>query len=153
MKLRAFTLIELMTTLIISSITIAFAISVLTIVIKMHNSYKERTNKIGEVEQFIFLINKDIFECKYVESINTGFSCVKDSFEVKYHCTKNHITRQQKMKTDTFDFTNTKLELLPLEQNISYIGVINLKFTTNKERQIDFFLHKQYDAYTKMLKN
>lgn len=144
-KLKAFTLVELAITMIITGIVIAFTIASFQIITKLHLRYQEKIETINQFEKLRYLLAKDNFESKKIIKENNGFSFFKDSSIIHYLISKDNLIRIQSVRKDTFTLKDLMLESFYKEQLVLPEEKIDL-LKLNFEEEKSIIINKEYAA-------
>jgi prepilin-type N-terminal cleavage/methylation domain-containing protein len=153
-KLKAFTLMELIVGMIISSIVIAMAATGFRIVKVQFMEYKKTNDRIQQWTTLEYLLSKDAAECDRLERVNkNSFVARYPLDEITYRGMKNAVLRTQANMTDTFNIGPSEMEMhLFNDRALTENGLIyklGLKMKTSGESQV-YYLTKQYSAQTLM---
>lgn len=101
-KLRAFTLLELLTGMIVSSIVVAAAFSAFHIVGKQHSLYRERHESSSEASYFCSMLRRDFAKAEVIEHSNGQLVCRTSQSSVNYKLLTDAVLRSTTAHTDTF---------------------------------------------------
>lgn len=151
-KIRAFTLLELLIGMIISSIVIGFCYMSYSIIYKQYMSYKILKLEIVETIQFNSILNADFISAETIlfdENILILNSTNRS--QLQYDFNDNNILRKDGEVTDTFKLFPTNIlpqYLIESEQSISSI-VNDFSFDSNVLGEPEHFhFTKNYSAET-----
>lgn len=99
-----------MVSLVISSITIAFAIAAFFVISKLNNSFIDNSEINYSKNKALATLNNDIFRASYLVTTRDGFDCISESIFIEYKLTNSFLTRLPLGgKLDTLDY---QLEML-----------------------------------------
>lgn len=152
-KLKAFTLMELLIGMIVSSIVIAIGYSTYAIIYKQFSSYKLVKNQVVECMQLNTVLQNDIQGAEFVFFNEDQLKLDSGDKMISYHFMDSLIVRDANEQADTFKLRNT--DLIPsYAANGGGIGegLINgliLDITINENIE-HFTFMKIYDAETLM---
>lgn len=155
MKLKAFTLMELVVSMIISSITIAFVMAILVIVIKMHDNYKLRCEEVANLEKLRILLIGDFEKAAEIKVLGNTLTCYLEENDIEYSFSREALIRNVGYKLDTFNFSKLDFKILkvhPQHQLVHEFELSGLKGAKN-EQEFRLLLYKNYDAVTKIKLN
>lgn len=110
-KLKAFTLVELLVTMLISSIVIGICYTSYQIVSKQFNDYKALNEKTVEVMLLNELIEKDFLQADSVMKDNMNVVCFNNNNQITYNFNNNRILRKQTEVQDTFFIQSENVQL------------------------------------------
>ena len=146
-KLAAFTLIELVIGLIISSIVVMMAGSAFNIVKMQFANYKITNDRVQECKTIDYLLKKDMDECRYATVIESGITLQMQKDEITYKWSKDKLFRKATQHVDTFALSvqsvETKFQNIPVISGM--IDHLHLKLKQGEEF-FDIYLSKQYSA-------
>jgi hypothetical protein len=100
--LPAFTLLELLTGMIVSSIVVAAAFSAFHIVGKQHSLYHERHESSSEASYFCSMLRRDFARAEVIEHSNGQLVCRTSQSSVNYKLLADAVLRSTTAHTDTF---------------------------------------------------
>lgn len=126
-KIKAFTLIETIIALAITSVVIGLA----SLIFMNFGSMKKKQNadndKYAILMKFINILNYDIVTCSKVIGDETEIILEFDTIPYKttYLFDENEIIRNVKNKSDTFNFVLQDIELLRLKEDYELITTFN----------------------------
>lgn len=151
-KLRAFTLMELLVGMIISSIVIGFCYMSYSIIYKQYKSYKILKLEIVETIQLNSILNTDFINAETVLFDNDKLILNSaNRSQLQYDFNDNYILRKDGEVTDTFKLSATEIlpgYLLESEQIPTSI-VNNFSFDAKVLGEIEHFrFTKNYSAET-----
>lgn len=151
-KLNAFTLIEIIMTMLLSVVVFSLIFWAYSISIKNYVQYNEFNSKLLSLSELDYILEQDFFKAKEVRLIPKGIKIdFKDANDIEYNFEEEFIIRKQSEKIDSFLFTNQNLAFF-LNDNLSgnIDGLIDqLTFEINKgEKTFPFSFKKHYDQTT-----
>jgi prepilin-type N-terminal cleavage/methylation domain-containing protein len=149
---KAFTLIELVVAMLISSIVVLTAYETYTITTVQCSDYRKRSTLIGQSYQLNMVLNKDCFDASAIW-LNSDSSLIFQSDgspDITYIFRSNYILRQLTPAVqDTFPFTangiQVKMEPNNLQNGISLIDNFSFKIKVFGE-YVSIGLKKEYPA-------
>ncbi len=155
-KLRAFTLLELLFVMILTTIIIGIGYLTFNISTKQLHSYRENSKKISEIFLVTMLLNKDFTEAKSVLKANDSLILTGDgNSSLQYFFTEEYIVRSANSVTDTFYYkTQNRSEKFldkPADVNRGLVDEIYFEIKTDDERAEIFHAVKAYSAAALML--
>lgn len=113
----AFTIIELVVSMLLSSIVAALLYAGLSILYKRHNAYSSQQHALGELMLLNKSLEQDIRNSQFVLPTESGFNCKSDSSSKVYKFNTDYITREALqagiLATDTFHFRTSNLTIMP----------------------------------------
>lgn len=143
--IKAFTLVELQITLLLSGIVVSFVLMSYQIIFRFHKQYVAKVEQINKVQKLNFLLQKDNLQSVKINLTPNGFSFSneKEKF-VEYQPIENKLIRIQAIRRDTFVLENLSLQLLYNENEIKIVGdrinTIKIGFENDKL----FHIKKEY---------
>lgn len=154
---KAFTLMELVVAMLISSVVVLTAYETYTITTVQCSDYKKRSTLIGQSYQLSMVLNKDCFDANTVW-LNSDSNLIFKSDgnpDIAYTFRNNYILRQvNPLIQDTFYFTaadiQAKLEPNTLQNNINLIDNFSFKIKVLGEN-VSMGLKKEYAADVLMM--
>lgn len=151
-KVKAFTLLELLIAMIISSIVIAFGYEVYSIMYKQFLSYKKAKTEIVNTMQFNTVLTNDFYNSEEITfNENTIAVFRKNNEPLHYTFNDNYILRTRNEIMDTFKITATNIQekfVFKNEQMQSTL-INELSFDALQSGEIQHFLfEKNYSAAT-----
>lgn len=151
-KLGAFTLMELLIAMIVSSIVIAFGYSVYSIIYKQYLTYKTSKTEIVSTMQFNTTMNNDFInsvEITFAENTVTIFNKNKEPLHYKFN--DDNILRMNNEVTDTFKLAAVNMkEKFVLRSEDLHSSLINeISFDSQLAGDTQHFVfRKNYSAAT-----
>ena len=102
-KLRAFTLMELLVGMIVSSIVISFGYATYSLIYKQYRSYRIIKNELADVSQLSFILNNDMANAEMV-SLKENLLSIdrKDKLPLLYDFNDSIVLRKENDICDTF---------------------------------------------------
>ena len=151
-KLKAFTLLELLIAMVISSIVVAFGYSVYSLMYKQYLSYKKTKTEIVKTMQFNTVLTNDFYNSEEITfSENTIAIFRKNNEPLIYTFNDNFILRKANEITDTFKIATTNIQEKFVFKNESYPSTLIAKFSFDSQLSWDvqhFLFTKNYSAAT-----
>jgi prepilin-type N-terminal cleavage/methylation domain-containing protein len=128
-KIRAFTLVEVIVTLVVSGVVVSLAGSSYYVVKKQFQHFELRNKKVLQVKQLNYLLSKDFKECNKVLKAQNSIEVVyKQRPNVSYSFGGKGIIRNQSSRQDTFygHYTIKSVQLLGEEQRANNVPIDRL---------------------------
>jgi prepilin-type N-terminal cleavage/methylation domain-containing protein len=150
-KLSAFTLIELLIGMIISSIVIGFGYAAYSLIYKQYLSYKQVKEKVVEITLFKQVLSTDMQQAAIISfSENTLSLLNKNKNPLEYHFYDDFIVRKEKELSDTFKISasNVKTNFLFQDQLI-FVNEFSFDANVLDEKE-HFTFAKNYSSETLM---
>ena len=149
-RLPAFTLIELMVTMLISSISIGIIYSGYDIVSKQFRTYKTTNETIAEALYLNSLMNSDFSKARDAKKNRDGFTLLDyENRSTVYEFSEEYIVRKVSFSTDTFHLpiknSSYSISGKDVLEDLSWIDEVSFDVTINKE-VTSFHYKKEYDA-------
>lgn len=149
-KIPAFTIIELMVTMLISSIAIGIMYTGYDIVSKQYVTYKKNNEIIAETLYLNALMNNDFGNARDVKRNEDGFELVDYANRLTiYELSEEFIVREVSFSIDTFHIPVQHIAFSMLGNEVlnesTLIDEVSFDITVNKETH-SFHYKKQYDA-------
>jgi prepilin-type N-terminal cleavage/methylation domain-containing protein len=150
-KLPAFTLLELLIGMIISSIVIGFGYAAYSLIYKQYLGYKKVKEKIVEITQFDHVLTTDITAAETISFNDNTLSLYgKDSKTLQYHFQDVLILRTENETTDTFKIAPVHLKTdFFLPGKTIFVTQFSFDAETLEERE-HFSFTKSYSSETLM---
>ncbi len=151
-KLRAFTLMELLVGMIISSIVISFGYAAYTLIYKQFISYRHTKEKVMELAQFDQVLSNDLLRAEVVYFHENALQFFQKNAirTLQYNFYDDLILRKENELTDTFKISQAQLKmhfLLPDKQ----LFLDQLSFDTDVFGEKEHFtFDKTYSSETLM---
>jgi type II secretory pathway component PulJ len=148
-KLNAFTILELIVAMVISSLVIGAGFMGYEMVVKQDGAYRNISSGINDAVIFHSVLGNDITKAKNLKVSGNGLICNYEDKSVKYDFNKNVILRKLNSLTDTFKISNDSLVLFykGAEQKAEGALVDQVKFrTTVLGWKQSVWLSKEYSA-------
>src|ERR1035437_4240342 len=151
-KLKAFTLLELLIAMVISSIVVAFGYSVYSLMYKQYLSYKKTKTEIVKTMQFNTVLTNDFYNSEEITfSENTIVIFKKNNEPLLYTFNDNFILRKTNEITDTFKIATTNIQGKFVFKNESFQSTLIDEFSFDSQLSGDvqhFLFAKNYSAAT-----
>jgi hypothetical protein len=149
--LKAFTLLELLFVMILTTIIIGIGYFAFSVSIKQIYFYKKNSKKITEAFQLTMLLNKDLAEAQSaVKSNNVLVLTSKTNSELRYYFGEEYIVRKNSFAADTFFYeTQSRSEKFldkPADPNNGLVDEIYFEMKTNEEQFEIFHAVKPYSS-------
>jgi prepilin-type N-terminal cleavage/methylation domain-containing protein len=117
-KLRAFTIIELIIVMLISSVVITIAYTGLGVFYRQYTQFKHTQEAVSQTLLLDRLLTLDFSNCNYVEKKEGGITCVYADKEIAYQLTDEYILRTEKQTADTFFMPNLRYQTFFLQEEV-----------------------------------
>lgn len=144
LKLKAFTLIELIVVMMLFGIIMTIAYNSLLMVQQLYRQYEIKKSAQLELEEFIFYVNKDFKEAIAIKEYQDELTLIHVQDTVLYHWDNAGVTRLQAMRIDTFNYQISQVEF-EYALNSDYIKSLNFYLTQNQQT-IEIQVNRQLDA-------
>ncbi len=148
-KLKAYTVMEVIVVMIISAIVISICYTSFDIISSQYRTYKEHNEKVNRSLLLDVLLNKDFNACEAVKITDEGFECAYRGKKIYYEISETKLIRMEEQVTDTFAVSSGTITFGFLGKEVSTPGafVSSLSFTTlEKEMEQHYFYSKEYGA-------
>ena len=149
-KLQAFTLLELITVLILSGIVTLMAYSALNIIRSYYHNFREKELSKAEISKLAMIIDQDFQKAKGIVGDESKIILNFQTHEVTYQFMSDYILRVQFNAQDTFHLTTHDLTLKRTggkkDKNDNLIN--ELQLVAGNQDSIFFHFNKNYDAAT-----
>ncbi len=147
-KVKAYSMMELMIVMGISTMVIAIAYTGYTMFYKQYLSFKQNTDRVAEVSLFDRLLVSDFSKSKYVIKKSDAIECVYKDKVIRYKWEDIYILRYDHNLLDTFkiEVNNLKIQFQDktAEENMLVDKIV---FENGKEDNIRrFYYSKVYGA-------
>ena len=153
-KLKAFTILELLVAMVISSLVISASYLTYDIVYKQFLTFKKVDSNVLQALTFSNILNNDIATGEFVYKSNNGINVIGfDGNETTYYFGSDHIIRNVAGVIDTFSIPATNVKYGEMEGGLMGNGLLD-KFEitiTINETQNTLSFHKHYAANLRML--
>jgi hypothetical protein len=141
-KIAAFTLMELIIGMIVSSIVVGTCYSGYLITSKQYNKYEVLKEEVNNIWQLHTCLTTDIKRAESLTYTENHLTLKNDSLLLVYVFNDSCITRSVNETTDTFHFS-------PLEINPVFVDETNSNLTKQFSFKISLFNEQQSLYYTK----
>lgn len=152
-KLRAFTLMELLVGMIVSSIVIAFGYSAYALIYKQYLSYKSVKTTVVETMQLNAAMSNDFNNAAYITFYDNILKMNSDNKLLTYNFIDSLVIRSDREMLDTFKLAASSIQIKPVFNDIlSNDTLINdLQFDVSVfDTKEHFTFTKRYTAQTLM---
>jgi Tfp pilus assembly protein FimT len=146
-RFAAFTLMDLLTGMVITSIIVAMVFYLLTAINKQSYTY---ANVRYELNEFILLnadLNRETDNCKRIQEIPFGFTLLSDKKEITYKKSENLFLRITEFSTDTIHHDIKSIAYTYAENNTiseqKLITTITIKIAI-EEQELTSYFYKDY---------
>lgn len=151
-KINAFTLLELLIAMIISSIVISFGYGVYSLLFKQYLSYKKAKTEIVNTMQFNAIMNNDFCNSEEITfNDNTIAIFRKNKAPLRYLFNDHFILRKTDEITDTFKIAAANIQEKFVFKNEQAQSALISEFSFDAQFAGDtehFLFTKNYDAAT-----
>jgi prepilin-type N-terminal cleavage/methylation domain-containing protein len=146
-KLRAFTLMELMIGMIVSSIVTGMCYSGYMLISRQYQDYHKLKEQVNESMQLYTVLANDIAKSRSVLYANEHLQLEGDSVSLNYFFTDDCILRNVNEITDTFRYAATDIQAVPVAEKGNAGLIQTFSFSVKMFDEATTFLYtKQYDA-------
>lgn len=149
-KIKGFTLLEAMVSLLISTLLVAFAFGLYLDFSKSYNQFDESNTRLYELMMFKNSLTSDWFKAR-VPKTKENFLLLKDQLKgtnVQYEFLDESIVRH-KDRLDTFQVGVRELKYNYLNKESNVLNRLDLEIESNKQKYT-ISLNKEYDLKTKL---
>ncbi|MCB2411143.1 PulJ/GspJ family protein [Hymenobacter lucidus] len=102
LRLRSFTLVELMLALVLSALIFGMAYAGLRIVQQQQQLFQQKAQILGQVSTLQTVLIRDFDRASSITAVDNRVQCTQQARMVEYHWLDSVVTRQQGEVTDTF---------------------------------------------------
>lgn len=150
-NLKAFTLLELLFVMILTTIIIGIGYFAFTLSVKQLHAYKENSEKITGAFQLTMLLNRDFAEARSVLKINDTLLFTNTlNNRLEYFFSENYILRNINSTVDTFFYSTQNMSEkfldAPVITNNGLVDEIYFEIKSDKDRIEIFHATKSYSA-------
>lgn len=152
-KFKAFTLIELVVAMVLSSIVIGTALSAFLISNKQFNTFSATLDKNYQIQQLYSLLEYDFSRAQYITITPVSILISLPNSEkntINYQLDNNTIKREYLGQIEKFNMTSVKKEAFfqnnPVFATSDIIDQLHLSLIF-QEDSYEFKYHKEYAAY------
>jgi prepilin-type N-terminal cleavage/methylation domain-containing protein len=149
-KVRAFSLIELLVAMVISSVVIASAYFMYSMFSKDLIDYKGHINKLSDAVVLNGILEHDINLAQAVKkNSSNGIRIEQGSANIDYEWQEDAVLRKTDLSTDTFHLflKDVELNFMNTEQTVTGSLIDVLKFNSSTDgREITFSFEKKYGS-------
>lgn len=143
-RLKAFSLVELITSLLISGLLIGFSLWIFLTLRKSYvNNARENTLN-NEAMLFYNTFSRDADRAEYISWQYNKAVLSSPGKDLTYNFEENIILRYSNYTTDTFRLKTKNLEFTPLKSNDNYIQTISLTIELKKGLNQPISFYKCY---------
>lgn len=142
-KLHAFTMMELLVTIVISSIVVSTALAVFVHIntyFSNNNNQQEEINKIISLQS---LLNYDVEKAREIYCLSDRVLLTNSESLICYKFLDSYIIREHKANSDTFTLVSTDLSSEKLDNYCDLIKEVSFNIET-QHKQWFFRFYKQY---------
>ncbi|MES2063499.1 MAG: type II secretion system protein [Bacteroidota bacterium] len=145
-KLQAFTILEMVITMMISALIIGFALTAYMIVIRAHASFQQKNDQTAALLQLDRVLQRDIGRGIHMLKTANGILIAGKTDSVRYEFTTDYVLRISR-RTDTtrvqMQDLQTTFEQQPVDKGLT--DEISFKVTCNQQT-IPLTYHKYYSS-------
>ena len=153
-RVPAFTVIEIVVTLILTAIVFSIGLFAYRV---FHNQFQQYSGEVSKQTELFILkraLDRDIKNCERLELIDAGFNCLTDTSSTSYIIDGDLLIRGNAFAVQDSFLLQDLLVSTSFENKETlvlgeFIDRIKIEFTQGERRSV-FQLEKQYDAYTLM---
>lgn len=146
-KLKAFTISELVVSMILTGIVISIAVTLLFMVKSQFVTFQEKNKTLYELNLFKTLLNKDFEKAEGIIWDETELSFKGSSTKLTYIFDEEYIVRNQSQLIDTFLLRISDVNTLLLDNNL----VVDFSFDIESHNKVySVHFRKQYAPSTIM---
>ena len=152
MKLKAFSLLEVLIALVISGLVISMAYSGFLFAHTQFNKFKGITTELRDYFTLSEVLNREFENAnKVVKKSNYEIEIQQIDNTIKYTFENDYIVRTVTNRTDTFWFQTSNIEMNVINETIDQqlIDYLKLNFQDDKREQSLSFM-KNYEAISKI---
>lgn len=147
LKIAGFTMMELIVSMIVSSILVALIIGFFLFNEKQYLSFTTESKKNLEWSRAFYWVKHDIETCRVLTGENDALVLVFYDHNIKYTFNTDYIVREKENSSDTFFIKNENIQLTYLEEQINFIKKVKIDFDINGQFETLEF-NKLYDNAT-----
>ena len=148
-RLKAFTILEVMVTMVISTIVIGGGFSAYEMSVKQYKLYEHISSVMNEVSSFHSVFERDIADSKTVLARDRIIECIQKGKTVWYEFRGDYILRNLTSTRDTFHVENDSLLLSFKNREQASIGGlvdrVKIRINLKGEKQV-IIITKLYGA-------
>ncbi|MES2113017.1 MAG: prepilin-type N-terminal cleavage/methylation domain-containing protein [Bacteroidota bacterium] len=138
-KVKAFTIMEVTITMLISAVLIGIAYTSYSIIIKSYNSFNDKNNKLAVLYNLDHLLKRDFDQAAIISKDQSDIAIKKDNVLITYKFYADFVTRKG-ASIDTF-----KVQTDGLITNFENAPVIGLAGSGNLKRVDELLFNVQFD--------
>lgn len=121
-KLKAFTLMEMMVVMVVSSVAISICFACFNLIQRQFLRFKERQEAFSVHLEIDRLLTKDFSDCRHILKTQQGCSCIYDSHTVSYDFLDGMIVRSDSAQRDSFNIPLSQIEVRQTGQDVAENG-------------------------------
>jgi len=140
MKLRGYTIIEIVVVLLLTSILTLAVFRIVVNINKLMTVHFNSISSVQEISNLHSLLYNDFLNCISIHKESNSFKCKYDTATINYFYDKNYIIRQ----TDTFNIVHKNFTLTTIE-NTNLVESLKIDF---EEKNVSFQFFKNYSNKT-----
>ena len=155
MKLKAFTLLELLATMLITSLVVGTVYAVYIYGFKQFNKFTSVNSGLKDYFELSYILNREIDESQYVvQSDDQTMKLIGEKKTIQYQFSEKNILRITEQHTDTFDFAvhNTVFKTFLTTDQKEYVEHLSIDLEQKGSRHQLSFL-KNYGAIARQVNN
>ena len=149
MNLKAFTLIEMVVVMLLSSVVMGIVVSSYQIINKQLLFFRKGSSELLEQARLKTLIGKDFIKSDKIYSISNGINCINGTDTIAYSFNENEIIRSFQTVLDTFHINVTEsIIILLYDWDATKYPLISdlILSVTHKKKERNFHYNKTYGA-------
>lgn len=141
-KLKAYTITELVISMVVTGIIISIAGTILFMFNKQHSTFQSSNKELHQINLLHTLLNKDFEQSESVKWSNNTLSLESIEVRTEYSFEDNYVTRLEKSVIDTFHVPTTEINF---EKNseLDLITLFEFDFQLNNQKS-SILLRKEY---------
>lgn len=109
-KIRAFTILEVVISMLITAIVIAITYTSYSIISKSYGSFNDKNKMLADYALLDHLLRRDVVQASLIQKDEDGITLTAPNKNIRYTFSNDYILRQS-LRTDTFKFTSQALQV------------------------------------------
>ena len=109
-KIRAFTILEVVISMLITAIVIAITYTSYSIISKSYGAFNDKNKMMADYALLDHLLRRDVAQAAFIQKDAEGIALTTSNKNVKYTFSNDYIIRQS-IRTDTFKFISQNVQL------------------------------------------
>jgi Tfp pilus assembly protein PilE len=152
-KVRAFTILEVVISMLITAIVIAITYTSYSIISKSYGAFNDKNKTMADFALLDHLLRRDFAQAAFIQKDAEGITLTAPNNNVRYTFSNDYILRQS-LRTDTFKFTSQALQvsfehkpLLALSDTLEQNRVDEISFDLlYQNEKIPYHYQKDYSS-------